>query len=65
MSYNIVRCYTDSWRKSRVIERGLTLEEVQAHCSDPETSSSTCTSAAKLRYTKKVGKWFDAYEEAK
>ena len=61
--YRIVRHYFDSNRRNRVIEAGLTLEEAQAHCKDPETSSSTCESAARLRYTKLVGEWFDGYEE--
>lgn len=64
MSYKIVRYYFDHDRSSRVIDRGLTLKESQAHCGDPETSSSTCTTAAKLRYTARVGQWFDGYTEA-
>ena len=60
--YKIVRMFFDSNRRSRVIERGLTLEEAQAHCKDPETSSKSCTTSAKKRYTKKVGQWFDGYE---
>ena len=62
--YKIVTMFFDRSRRSRVIKRGLTLEEAQAHCSDPETSSSTCTSSAKKSYTKKVGPWFDGYEDA-
>lgn len=63
MSYRIVRFYKNSYRK-RIIRRGLTLEEAQAHCSDPETSSSTCTTAAAKRITRRNGDWFDGYEEA-
>jgi hypothetical protein len=59
--YKIVRSYRDSYKK-RVIERGLTLEEAQEHCSNPETSSSTCTSAVGKRRTKTHGAWFDGYE---
>jgi hypothetical protein len=47
----------------RTIKTGLTLEEAQAHCNDPETSSRTCTNPTPLRYTKKVGQWFDGYTE--
>ena len=47
----------------RTIETGLTLEEAQAHCNDPETSSKTCTSAAKRRITRQHGEWFDGYTE--
>ena len=60
--YKIVRMFFDDNRRSRVIERGLTLDEAQTHRKDPETSSKTCTSSAKKRYTKRVGKWFDGYE---
>ena len=47
----------------RAIKSGLTLEEAQAHCRNPETSSSTCTTAERIRYTERVGPWFDGYEE--
>ena len=59
--YNIIRFYQDSSRTRRVIDRGLTLEEAQAHCNDSETSSDTCTSSAKRAQTKRVGEWFDGY----
>lgn len=61
--YKIVRNFlrADTWPK-RTIKRGLTLEEAQAHCSDPETSSRTCTSWEKRRITKQRGPWFDGYE---
>ena len=60
--YKIVRHYFKGSR-SRVIARGMTLEEAQAYCSDPETSSSTCTSAKRVAYTRKVGPWFDGYDK--
>jgi hypothetical protein len=63
--YNIVRFYENDSIGTRVIRRGLTLEEAQAHCSDPETSSSTCTNAAGKARTRKIGRWFDGYEETK
>jgi hypothetical protein len=46
----------------RTIETGLTLEQAQKHCSDPETSSSTCTKSAGKARTKRMGAWFDGYE---
>ena len=50
MSYKIVRCYHPSLNRSdRIIERGLTLEQAQAHCHRPDT--------------RKEGKWFDAYDK--
>ena len=60
--YKIIRHYKDSYSK-RTIDTGLTLAEAQAHCSDPETSSSTCTTAAANRITRRNGDWFDGYQE--
>ena len=60
--YKIVRHYKDSYR-NRTIDAGLTLEEAQAHCNNPETSSSTCTTPAARRITKRNGEWFDGYQE--
>lgn len=57
-TYKIVRHYFKS--RSRVIARGLTLEEAQAHCSNPETSSKTSSRRA---YTARVGPWFDGYDK--
>lgn len=49
--YEIVRYYSPHLeRASEVQETGLTLEEVQAHCDNPET--------------KKNGEWFDGWREA-
>lgn len=63
--YRIVRLYKDAGIRRRLIQTGLTLEQAQAHCRDPETSSSTATNAAARARTRKVGAWFDAYEEVK
>ena len=61
-TYRIVRMYfeRDAW--SRTIERGLTLEQAQKHCNDPETSSSTCSAAKAASVGSK--QWFDCYTEA-
>ncbi len=61
--YKIVRNYFDSDRRPRTIKRGLTLEQAQQHCQDPETSSSTCTTAAAKAITRRNGRWFDGYSE--
>ena len=61
MAYKIVRMYFRGGK--RVLARGLTLEEAQAHCQDPETSSKTATSAAARRRTAQRGAWFDGYSE--
>ena len=50
-TYNIVRFYAPhTGRYNRTIKRGLTLEQAQAHCKDPNT--------------RKEGEWFDGYTEA-
>lgn len=56
MSYSIVRFYSDN-RVRRVLQTGLTLQEAQAHCQDPETSSQTTTT------DDEPGTWFDGYRE--
>lgn len=56
--YKIVRFFRDS---KRVIKRGLTLEQAQEHCQDPQTSSRTCTTKAGKDRTRKQGDWFDGY----
>ncbi len=61
--YRVIRFYRDRYPNRRTIERGLTLEEAQAHCSDPQSSSSTCTSAAGKARTRKLGAWFDGYDD--
>jgi hypothetical protein len=65
MAYSIIRNYFNKPDGGRVILRGLTLEEAQAHCRDPETSSSTATSAKANAITRRVGPWFDSYTEAR
>lgn len=63
--YKIVRMYACTGNRAsshRVIERGLTLEEARAHCSNPESSSKTATSAVARRRTASKGPWFDGYE---
>lgn len=61
-SYKIVRMY-QGYHSKRTIKRGLTLEQAQAHCSDPETSSRTCKKAANVRRTAAKGPWFDGYDK--
>lgn len=48
MTYKIIRFYRDDNKNSKVILTGLTLEQAQNHCQDPNTSG--------------VG-WFDGYNE--
>lgn len=64
MLYKIVRSYQNKTRR-QTIKTGLYLEEAQAHCSDPETSSSTCTGTVGLACTRRNGPWFDGYANDK
>lgn len=59
--YKVVRMFFKGGK--RTIKSGLTLEEAQAHCKDPETSSSTCKKPHNVRRTRERGPWFDGYEE--
>lgn len=59
--YSIVRFYQASTRERDVVRTGLTLEEAQEHCADPETSSSTCEGEDGLARTAAEGQWFDGY----
>lgn len=61
--YKIVRHYFNGGK--RTVKTGLTLAEAQAHCRDPESSSSTCTMAALKRRTAERGPWFDGYAECR
>mgnify|MGYP003641247973 FL=1 len=60
--YNIVRMYESDSFRSQTVKRGLTLEEAQTHCRNPETSSSTATSREAVARTEAKGRWFDGYE---
>ena len=56
-TYKITRFFFTG--EKLIIKTGLTLEEARIHCSDPETSSNTCT-----KNVEGVGtKWFDGYYE--
>jgi hypothetical protein len=61
--YKIVRHYFDRNIPKRTIKARLTLDEAQAHCRDPETSSSTCKLPQNTRRTRKFGPWFDGFVE--
>lgn len=58
--YRVVRIYRDIDRR-RVMAEGLSLREAQAWCRDPETSSSTASSAIARARTALHGPWFDGY----
>jgi hypothetical protein len=60
-TYKIVRTYLHY--DARTLATGLTLDEAQAWCRDPETSSSTATKAVNVRRTERMGHWCDDYEK--
>ncbi len=47
----------------RVIHRGLTESQAQELCSNPETSSRTCTKPYLKHRTKVKGPWFLCYDK--
>lgn len=61
--YKIIRSFRDQDGISPMVRRGLTLEQAQAHCKDPETHSATCTTDVGRALTESAGPWFDCYEE--
>lgn len=62
-TYNVKRMFFNDEYPSEIVEEGLTLEEAQAHCKDPETSSRTCTDPELVAMTDERGPWFDGYDE--
>lgn len=50
-------------RGSEEIASGLSLEEAKEMCSDPETSSRTCTKPENTAITEKYGMWFMGYNK--
>ena len=55
-TYKIVRFHfdTDHPDHRRVVRRGLTLEEAQEHCNDPDTAGGSTVDRSA---------WFDGYEQ--
>lgn len=53
--YRIVRSYFNAGIRKRVIDTGLTLAEAQAHCQNPDTSSSTCQTKVGKARTRRIG----------
>jgi hypothetical protein len=60
-TYEIVRKFRRDDEPDQVIKTGLTLLEAHEYCTDPETSSRTCTSDECKQLTQEKGEWFDAY----
>lgn len=62
-TYRLLRFYFRDEYDTEILRRGLTLEEAQAHCKDPETSSTTAQSETAQSRTAERGPWFDGYEQ--
>lgn len=60
-TYKIVRFYENSDYPSEKVKSGLTLQEAQMHCMDPQTSSKTCTTSVGRARTRRKGNWFEGY----
>lgn len=61
MKYKIVRMFLN--HPTETLKKNVSLEEAQRHCSDPETSSKTCTKAENISLTERAGPWFDGYDD--
>jgi hypothetical protein len=61
-TYMIVRFYFGQ-HDPEIVDTGLSLEDAQAHCRDPETSSSTALGQEAANRTLHKGDWFEGYEE--
>jgi len=59
--FRVVRFYFRGGR--RTVRRGLTEEQAQRHCQDPESSSETATGSDARRRTRRMGPWFDGYTD--
>ena len=60
-THALAEAFAVAW--SRETLTGHTVSSVQEHCSDPETSWSSCKFAEGKLRTKTCGPWFDGYEE--
>ncbi len=64
MSYKVLRSYFDDVNyPQELLAEGLTLDEAQQHCKNPEASSRTCKEPQNVARTERCGRWFDGYEE--
>ncbi len=61
--YYLIRFFFNGGNTKReVLREDLTLQAVEAHCNDPETSSKSCTSDEGRARTAEHGDWFDGFE---
>jgi hypothetical protein len=62
-TYTVWCYFQDPATPKRSIDTGLTLEQAQAICQDPDTSSSTTTTREGKARTERYGSWFYGYTE--
>jgi len=62
-TYCIMRFFVNPVYDAYTVKTGLTLEEAQAHCKDPESSSNTCKTKDNMGRTMLYGGWFEGYSE--
>ena len=62
MSYSIVRMHRDD-RPDRIMRRGLTLEQAQAHCRREDTHCQEQITDPQTGETRKETIWFDGYQK--
>lgn len=61
-TYKIRRFYQRDSVPTETVMHGLTLEQAQEHCDDPENSSRTCTAAEGHERTERFGAWFEGFD---
>jgi hypothetical protein len=61
--YQLIRFYQNRDTPNRTLDTGLTLAQVQKHCSSLDSSSTTCTTKVGKARTRKLGPWFDGWTE--
>lgn len=62
-TYKVIRFFREDSSLNHVVFTGMTLEEAQLHCNDPETSSSTAIGKETTAITEEFGDWFDGWTE--
>jgi hypothetical protein len=62
MTYKIIRFYQKNEElNGTIVTTGLTKEQAQAHCNNPETASNTATNPEAVARTEQYGPWFDGW----
>lgn len=62
-TYKITRFFKSSKPSAKIIKKGLTIEQAQQWCKDPESSSITCKQILNVVDTEERGNWFDGYDK--